>query len=74
MSSQVETTLVEEKHVQQQTYLLIYVVGERGALHDEIKKDQEDQGMVTSPSNSQDHISTGILSNIVNKVFLFPLG
>ncbi len=65
---------MEEKHVQQQTYLLIDVVGERGALHNEIKKDQEDQGMVTSPSNSQDHISIGILSDTVNKVFLFPLG
>ncbi len=52
-SLQVEIPLVEEKHVQQQTYSLIDVVGERGVLHNEIKKDQEDQGMVTSPSNSQ---------------------
>jgi hypothetical protein len=54
MSLQVEIRLVEEKHVQQQTYSLINVVGERRTLHNEIKKDQEDQGMVTSPSNSQD--------------------
>jgi hypothetical protein len=45
---------MEKKHVQQQTYPLIDVVGEGGTPHNEIQKDQEDKGMVTSPSNSQD--------------------
>ncbi len=53
-SLQVEIPLMEKKHVQQQTYPLIDVVGEGGTPHNEIQKDQEDKGMVTSPSNSQD--------------------